>query len=72
LKPNYLPSPHLLLPYPLPPTLDIHLQNQPIAKANDRQNLYFKHISPSIKELSHTLHTLLTPQLFIQEYNNLY
>ncbi|WP_260869237.1 aconitase family protein, partial [Staphylococcus aureus] len=23
LKPNYLPSPHLLLPYPLPPTLDI-------------------------------------------------
>ena len=70
LKANYLASPQLVVAYALAGTVDIDLQNEPIGKGNDGEDVYLKDIWPSIKEVSDTVDSVVTPELFIEEYNN--
>ncbi|MQH59455.1 aconitate hydratase, partial [Escherichia coli] len=52
VKANYLASPQLVVAYALAGTVDIDLQNEPIGKGNDGEDVYLKDIWPSIKEVS--------------------
>ena len=72
LKPITLASPQLVVAYALAGTVDIDLQNEPIGKGNDGEDVYLKDIWPSIKEVSDTVDSVVTPELFIEEYNNVY
>ena len=43
-----------------------------LVKGNDGEDVYLKDIWPSIKEVSDTVDSVVTPELFIEEYNNVY
>ncbi len=49
VKANYLASPQLVVAYALAGTVDIDLQNEPIGKGNDGEDVYLKDIWPSMK-----------------------
>ncbi|MDW4395012.1 aconitate hydratase AcnA [Staphylococcus saprophyticus] len=72
VKANYLASPQLVVAYALAGTVDIDLQNEPLGKGKDGEDVYLKDIWPSIKEVSDTVDTVVTPDLFKEEYETVY
>ena len=52
VKANYLCSPILVVAYALVGSLNINLDNQPIAKTSDGKSVYLKDIWPSQQEIS--------------------
>ncbi|MBC3079506.1 aconitate hydratase AcnA [Staphylococcus capitis] len=72
VKANYLASPQLVVAYALAGTVDIDLQNEPIGKGKDGEDVYLQDIWPSIKEVSDTVDSVVTPELFLEEYKNVY
>lgn len=72
VKANYLASPQLVVAYALAGTVDIDLQNEPLGKGEDGQDVYLNDIWPSIKEVADTVDSVVTPELFKEEYENVY
>lgn len=72
VKANYLASPQLVVAYALAGTVDIDLQNDPIGKDNDGNDVFLKDIWPSIQEVADTVEKVVTPELFKEEYENVY
>ncbi|CAM3954675.1 aconitate hydratase AcnA [Staphylococcus schweitzeri] len=72
VKANYLASPQLVVAYALAGTVDIDLQNEPIGKDKDGEDVYLLDIWPTIQEVSDTVDSVVTPELFIEEYKNVY
>lgn len=72
VKANYLASPQLVVAYALAGTVDIDLQNEPIGKGKDGKDVYLQDIWPSIQEVSDTVDKVVTPELFLEEYKNVY
>ncbi|MBO1199848.1 aconitate hydratase AcnA [Staphylococcus simiae] len=72
VKANYLASPQLVVAYALAGTVDIDLEHEPIGKGKDGEDVYLKDIWPSIKEVSDTVDSVVTPELFKEEYENVY
>ncbi|MCE4949476.1 aconitate hydratase AcnA [Staphylococcus hominis] len=72
VKANYLASPQLVVAYALAGTVDIDLQNEPLGKGKDGQDVYLNDIWPSIKEVADTVDSVVTPELFKEEYKNVY
>ena len=72
VKANYLASPQLVVAYALAGTVDIDLQNEPLGKGEDGQDVYLNDIWPSIKEVADTVDSVVTPELFKEEYKNVY
>ena len=72
VKANYLASPQLVVAYALAGTVDIDLQNEPLGKGKDGQDVYLKDIWPSIKEVADTVDSVVTPELFKEEYESVY
>lgn len=72
VKANYLASPQLVVAYALAGTVDIDLHNEPIGKGKDGEDVYLKDIWPSIKEVADTVDSVVTPELFLEEYANVY
>ncbi|WP_251516771.1 aconitate hydratase AcnA [Staphylococcus sp. Marseille-Q6910] len=72
VKANYLASPQLVVAYALAGTVDIDLQNEPLGKGKDGEDVYLKDIWPSIKEVADTVDNAVTPQLFKEEYETVY
>ena len=68
VKANYLASPQLVVAYALAGTVDIDLQNEPLGKGKDGQDVYLNDIWPSIKEVADTVDSVVTPELFKEEY----
>ncbi|ULG70932.1 aconitate hydratase AcnA [Macrococcus brunensis] len=72
VKANYLASPQLVVAYALAGTVDIDLQNDPLGKSADGQDVYLKDIWPSIEEVKDTVHSVVTPELFRKEYESVF
>ncbi|MBO0373048.1 aconitate hydratase AcnA [Staphylococcus hominis] len=72
VKANYLASPQLVVAYALAGTVDIDLQNELLGKGKDGQDVYLNDIWPSIKEVADTVDSVVTPELFKEEYKNVY
>ena len=72
VKANYLASPQLVVAYALAGTVDIDLQNEPLGKGKDGEDVYLNDIWPSIKEVADTVDSVVTPELFLEEYKNVY
>ncbi|NJH80730.1 aconitate hydratase AcnA [Staphylococcus hyicus] len=72
VKANYLASPPLVVAYALAGTVDVDLQNEPLGQDNQGNDVYLKDIWPSIQEVSDTVDSVVTPELFKEEYKNVY
>ncbi|MFQ3871494.1 aconitate hydratase AcnA [Staphylococcus sp. Mo2-1] len=72
VKGNYLASPQLVVAYALAGTVNIDLQNEPLGKGKDGEDVYLKDIWPTIKEVSDTVDNVVTPELFKEEYATVY
>ncbi|MDQ0154504.1 aconitate hydratase AcnA [Robertmurraya andreesenii] len=72
VKANYLASPPLVVAYSLAGTVDIDLQNEPIGKDKDGNDVLFKDIWPSTAEVNEVVQRTVTPELFKAEYENVF
>ncbi|CAM3719685.1 aconitate hydratase AcnA [Mesobacillus zeae] len=72
VKANYLASPPLVVAYALAGTVDIDLQNDPIGKDKDGNDVFFKDIWPSTAEVNEVVHRVVTPELFRREYEHVF
>ena len=62
----------MVVAYALAGTVDIDLENEAIGKGKDGEDVYLKDIWPSIKEVADTVDSVVTPELFLEEYANVY
>ncbi|MDX2140195.1 MAG: aconitate hydratase AcnA [Chloroflexota bacterium] len=72
VKANFLASPPLVVAYALAGTVDIDLANDPIGSDKSGNPVYLKDIWPSQQEVSETVNTALTADMFKQQYGNVY
>lgn len=72
VKANYLASPPLVVAYALAGTVNIDLQNEPISKDKDGNDVYFKDIWPSTEEVNELVNRTVTPELFNKEYERVF
>lgn len=72
VKANYLASPPLVVAYALAGTVDIDLQNDPIGKDKNGNDVFFKDIWPSTAEVNEVVHRVVTPELFRREYEHVF
>lgn len=68
VKANYLASPPLVVAYALAGTVDIDFEKDPIGKAKDGTDVYFKDIWPTTEEVKEVVKATVTPELFRKEY----
>lgn len=69
---NYLASPPLVVAYALAGTVDIDLTNDPIGIGKDEKPVFLKDIWPSRSEILETISSSITPNLFIEQYKDVY
>jgi aconitate hydratase len=69
---NYLASPPLVVAYALAGTTDIDLTSEPIGTGKDGRPVYLREIWPDSEEIRQTLAASLTPEMFIDQYSNVW
>jgi len=69
---NYLASPPLVVAYALAGTTDIDLPNDAIGTGSDGQPVYLRDIWPTDAEIRETVATSLTPDMFREQYGNVW
>ncbi len=69
---NFLASPPLVVAYALAGTVDTNLVTDPIGVGKDDQQVYLKDIWPSSAEIMETIKASITPQMFKENYSDLY
>ncbi len=72
LKCNYLASPPLVVAYAIAGTVDIDLQNEPLAKDNNGNDVYLKDIWPTQQEVNDLVATCVTRQQFVEQYADVF
>lgn len=72
VKMNYLASPPLVVAYALTGTVDIDLTTQPLGTGTDGQPVFLRDIWPSNKEIGDTIAATLGPELFKQNYADVF
>ncbi|MBK8986113.1 MAG: aconitate hydratase AcnA [Chloroflexi bacterium] len=71
-KTNYLASPPLVVAYALAGATDVDLINDPIGTGNAGEPVYLRDIWPSSAEIQATMAASLTPQMFNEQYANVW
>ena len=69
---NYLASPPLVVAYAIAGTMDIDLAGEPIGEDPEGQPVYLRDIWPRQEEIREVLKDALTPDLFEEEYGNVF
>jgi aconitate hydratase len=72
VKANYLASPPLCVAYALAGTVNIDLGKDPIGTGSDGKPVYLRDIWPSNREISEVIATTIGPELFKQNYANVF
>lgn len=71
-KTNYLASPPLVVAYALAGTTNIDLTHDPIGTGKDGQPVYLRDIWPTSQEIKETVAASLTPEMFREQYGNVF
>lgn len=71
IRANFLMSPPLVVAYAIAGRVDIDLNNDPITKDKDGNDVYLKDIWPSSEELAAVIDSALKPEVFNKLYSNL-
>ncbi|MGH8075564.1 MAG: aconitate hydratase AcnA, partial [Lysobacter sp.] len=72
VKMNYLASPPLVVAYAIAGTVDIDLTSDPLGKDSDGNDVYLRDIWPSNKEIGDTIAATVGPELFAQNYADVF
>ncbi|HEY4555159.1 MAG TPA: aconitate hydratase AcnA, partial [Lysobacter sp.] len=72
VKMNYLASPPLVVAYALAGTVDIDLTREPLGTGSNGQPVYLRDIWPSNKEIGDTIAATIGPELFAQNYADVF
>ena len=72
VKGNYLASPPLVVAYALAGTVDVDLNNDPLGKDKDGNDVYMKDIWPTKEEVDAVVKATVTPELFRREYERVF
>jgi aconitate hydratase len=72
VKANFLASPPLVVAYALAGTTDIDLTREPLGKDRDGRPVYLKDIWPNPEEVTATIGTCVTPELFKKQYADVF
>jgi aconitate hydratase len=72
VKMNYLASPPLVVAYALAGTVDIDLTTEPLGTSSDGQPVFLRDIWPSNKEIGDTIAATIGPELFKQNYADVF
>lgn len=72
VKANYLASPPLVVAYAIAGTVNIDLTREPIGKGADGRDVYLRDIWPSNKEIGDTIAATVGPELFAQNYADVF
>jgi aconitate hydratase len=72
IRANFLASPPLVVAYALAGTVDIDLENEPLGQDQDGNDVHLRDIWPSQKEVMDTLQTCLSPEMYKNQYGNVY
>ncbi|MGC6491376.1 MAG: aconitate hydratase AcnA [Myxococcota bacterium] len=70
VKASYLASPPLVVAYAIAGTLDIDLQNDPIAKDRDGNDVFLRDIWPTNQEIAEVVASCITPEMFRAKYSD--
>ncbi len=68
---NYLASPPLVVAYALAGTVDIDLMNEPLGQDSAGADVYLRDIWPGSDEIQQTIDAVVTPAMFLKEYNGI-
>ncbi|MCA9972338.1 MAG: aconitate hydratase AcnA [Anaerolineales bacterium] len=71
-KTNYLASPPLVVAYALAGTTDIDLINEPLGTNQAGQPVYLQEIWPTNQEIKQAVHDFLSPEMFHEQYGNVW
>jgi aconitate hydratase len=72
VKANYLASPPLVVAYAIAGTVNIDLTTQPLGKGSDGKDVYLRDIWPSNKEIGDTIAATVGPEMFKQNYADVF
>ncbi|MFC0677916.1 aconitate hydratase AcnA [Lysobacter korlensis] len=72
VKMNYLASPPLVVAYAIAGTIDIDLTNDPLGHTPDGKPVYLRDIWPSNKEIGDLIAATIGPELFKQNYADVF
>ncbi|AWV07248.1 aconitate hydratase AcnA [Marilutibacter maris] len=72
VKMNYLASPPLVVAYAIAGTINIDLVNDPIGHDRDGNAVYLRDIWPSNKEIGDTIAATVGPEMFAQNYADVF
>jgi aconitate hydratase len=72
VRANFLASPPLVVAYALAGTVDIDLVNEPIGQGKDGRPVYLKDIWPTQEEIIEAIQTFVSPEMFREQYGNVY
>ncbi len=72
VKANYLASPPLVVAYAIAGSMKIDLIDDPIGEDPDGNAVYLKDIWPTNKEVSDTVNSAVTPEMFKTRYGNVW
>jgi len=72
VKANYLASPPLVVAYAIAGTVNIDLTTQPLGKGSDGQDVFLRDIWPSNKEIGDTIAATVGPEMFAQNYADVF
>ncbi|EIA5734685.1 aconitate hydratase AcnA [Staphylococcus pseudintermedius] len=72
VKANYLASPPLVVAYALAGTVDIDIHSEALGQDQQGNDVFLKDIWPSIQEVADAVESVVTPELFKEEYKSVY
>jgi aconitate hydratase len=72
VRANYLASPPLVVAYALAGSITKDLTKEPVGTGKDGQPVYLKDIWPTQKEVSDTVHSVVTREMFQERYGDVF
>ncbi|MFD1037884.1 aconitate hydratase AcnA [Virgibacillus byunsanensis] len=72
VKANYLASPPLVVAYALAGTVDVDLTKDALGTDADGEPIYLNDIWPSMEEIKHEVQSVVKPEIFRKEYENVF
>ncbi len=72
IKANFLASPPLVVAYAIAGTLDIDMNNEPLAKDKDGNDVMLADIWPTNEEIANAVEQFVTRAQFIEQYSNVF
>ena len=69
---NYLASPPLVVAYALAGTTDVDMLNEPLGVGRDGGPVYLRDIWPTNTEIKQVMAQSLTPEMFAEQYGNVF